>query len=428
MGRKEQGIMNEERYACDTCGEMTPESLIEDDNMGINCRSCWESKYRVCDDCGDTEYKTDTKDGLCEDCWANTYFWCNYCDERADRDDRTYTNNGYVCGSCLDYHHGMCCRCEGYYHTDYLSYNDYDDAYCETCWEENRRSGAVYEYDYIPSRWHRHGWTRNENTYGVEAEMECEGCFSTVADGLTQFSNNERLFIMKEDGSLNEGFEVVTHPCTLDFHRKEFPWKRICRSAVGNGARAHMTGTCGIHIHVNKSALNYTQTIKLGMFVYYHEDEIKMIARRGSCSYSVFLKDFHAVEMNEPRPTAGNCNCVECDNELKRRVRRWERTNGKKIRQRKLTSIPDGYEKYDAVNFEHRDTIELRMFKGSLKYTTILASIEFVDAMVEYVKTVGSAHIIGGKAWGTFMSYVRKNNYKYLLSYIRERRNRDNSQ
>jgi hypothetical protein len=58
------------------------------------------------------------------------------------------------------------------------------------------------------------------------------------------------------------------------------------------------------------------------------------------------------------------------------------------------------------------------MFRGTLKPETILASIEFVDALVEFVKTVGSAFILSDKAWTGFVNYVKRSNYKYLYDYM----------
>ena len=48
-------------------------------------------------------------------------------------------------------------------------------------------------------------------------------------------SNGLENLYCKHDGSLDDGFEMVTHPMTLDYHRKEMPWKKILHCAVDIG-------------------------------------------------------------------------------------------------------------------------------------------------------------------------------------------------
>ena len=43
----------------------------------------------------------------------------------------------------------------------------------------------------------------------------------------------------KHDGSLDEGFEIVTHPMTLDFHLHRMPWERIVEEAKRLGYTSH---------------------------------------------------------------------------------------------------------------------------------------------------------------------------------------------
>ena len=40
----------------------------------------------------------------------------------------------------------------------------------------------------------------------------------------------ERLYC-KHDGSLSNGFELVTHPMSLEYHQEEMPWPEVLRTA-----------------------------------------------------------------------------------------------------------------------------------------------------------------------------------------------------
>ena len=43
--------------------------------------------------------------------------------------------------------------------------------------------------------------------------------------------------------------------------------------------------------------------------------------------------------------------------------------------------------RYQAVNLENRNTVEFRIFRGTNKASTILASIQFVDELIKYAKS-----------------------------------------
>ena len=43
-------------------------------------------------------------------------------------------------------------------------------------------------------------------------------------------------------------------------------------------------------------------------------------------------------------------------------------------------------DRYKAVNLCNRDTVEFRFFKGTLKRDTIIASIQWVDRMIQYCR------------------------------------------
>ena len=60
---------------------------------------------------------------------------------------------------------------------------------------------------------------------------------------------------IKHDGSIDEGFEIVTHPMSLDYHKNNMPWERIFEKALAMDYRSHQTSTCGLHIHVDRMAL-----------------------------------------------------------------------------------------------------------------------------------------------------------------------------
>ena len=45
-------------------------------------------------------------------------------------------------------------------------------------------------------------------------------------------NNGEERACCKYDGSLNEGFEIVSYPMTIDYHCQHIPWKEVLDKAV----------------------------------------------------------------------------------------------------------------------------------------------------------------------------------------------------
>jgi hypothetical protein len=76
--------------------------------------------------------------------------------------------------------------------------------------------------------------------------------------------------------------------------------------------------------------------------------------------------------------------------------------------------------RYFAVNLRNENTIEIRMFKGTLKVSTILASIEFVDFLVRYCKIAGIRKM-QELTWDKLTSKIDSKKYPNLVNYLAEK-------
>jgi len=57
------------------------------------------------------------------------------------------------------------------------------------------------------------------------SELLCAECGEALREGeACYFAGNA---YCKHDGSLNDGFEIVTHPMTLDYHLHRMPWEEL---------------------------------------------------------------------------------------------------------------------------------------------------------------------------------------------------------
>jgi hypothetical protein len=185
----------------------------------------------------------------------------------------------------------------------------------ERCPRAQDRVGAIREYNYKPPQMLFHPTTsRQQLYYGLEVEVDA-GAVRTVPSGMSwreaveqakqgvtresrvytqavalqlrdEYSEDESLFCLEHDGSLVDGFEIVTHPCTLQYHNREFPWTEICEFVTKAGYLSHTTNTCGLHIHASKLGLGSTPLIrervisKLMLLYWRHWPAIKRFSRR----------------------------------------------------------------------------------------------------------------------------------------------------
>ena len=277
-----------------------------------------EFSLTICHDCEDASYEesmqTCYEDYLvCDSCCENNYTYSEYRDtyisyEDADEEDR-----------------------EPNYEDDYIYGYDYDvmeDLSLTSLPDERVELSTAY--------------------YGVELEVEKrKSCPTDIAERVHNLFHKYVPFaLLKTDGSLSNGFEIVTAPATLDAHKKY--WQPFFDS--GNGAvdnlKSWNTDTTGIHIHISKSALSQSNIGKILVFINdeKNEDFINHIAGRNS--------------------------------------NQWAKKSPKKI----SDGMRIDTDKYEAVNTSHRNSIELRIFRGNLSRIGFFRVLEFVDCLVHFVK------------------------------------------
>ncbi|MBQ3461570.1 MAG: amidoligase family protein [Clostridia bacterium] len=154
---------------------------------------------------------------------------------------------------------------------------------------------------------------------------------------------------------MNDGIEIVSHPATLDYHLHNIPWKAVMQRARELKYLSHTAQTCGLHVHINRAALGETveeQENTIGRIVY-------------------FFEKFWTEILRFSRRTEGQAN-------------RWAARYGCSIENPKetLKNVKKSYlGRYVAVNLTNQFTVELRIFRGTLKYETFAATLQFVDKL-----------------------------------------------
>lgn len=82
--------------------------------------------------------------------------------------------------------------------------------------------------------------------------------------------------------------------------------------------------------------------------------------------------------------------------------------------------VPGQHERNLAVNRMNEDTHELRIFKPSLRFTTVLAYAEFVHSLFAYTEQVSLENVLKNKGLTTFTPLVNyaKTNPELYKNFI----------
>lgn len=358
--------MKEETFVCTVCGREYPISQREEfDDQGL-CPHCLEEETVVCRICG-------------ERLWS---------DDNAGNDDTP------LCNRCYDSYYTNCVRCGALIHYDDAYYHrddpDDEEPLCYTCYSNYAGCRAIQDYYYKPEPTF---YGNGPRFFGVELEIDGAGENSSHARRLLRIANDgvERIYC-KHDGSLDEGFEIVTHPMSLDYQLHQMPWMQICKESVTMGYTSHQAGTCGLHIHVSRLAFG--------------ED----VEQQDACIARVlYFFEKHWEEL------------LKFSRRTPRQLERWAARYGYKDHPGDiLEHAKKGYGggRYSCVNLQNTDTIEFRMFRGTLKYNTLIATLQLVDRICDVAIHLSDDEL-KAMSWTTFVSGCR---VAELVQYLKERR------
>ena len=330
---------------------------------------------------------------LCPDCLAAYTTLCRECGRRIWYTDNAGSNMHPLCRDCFDDHYTTCSRCgtllrlsSAYYEEDD---EDEEQPYCDSCYHE-RAGEVIHDYYYKPEPIF---YGQGPRYFGVELEIDGAGESNSNALQILNGANEGGDYLYaKHDGSLEDGFELVSHPMSLEYHCHQMPWADILREAVRLGYQSHQAGTCGLHVHVSRSAFGVTES-----------EQDAVIAR------ILYFFEKHWEEL------------LKFSRRTPRQLERWAARYGYKEQPRDiLDHAKKGYGagRYTCVNLTNEDTIEFRIFRGTLKLNTLIATLQLVDRICD-VALFLSDEELKAMSWTTFVSGCTQ---PELVQYLKERR------
>ena len=148
--------------------------------------------------------------------------------------------------------------------------------------------------------------------------------------------------LMKSDGSIRNGFEIVTCPATLDIHLEIF--KKFYDSIPPD---LKIEKNVGMHVHVSRKPLSQLTIGKLTEFLN-RLDNKQFIAHISG-----------RIDNNYARMDSG-------------RTISFARKNRQ------------GGDRYNALNLNNQNTIEVRLFATPMNYKEFATRLQFVQALVDY--------------------------------------------
>ena len=351
----------------------------------------------VCSICG-AEYPTDRRtqvDGreLCPSCLAEHTTLCRVCGERILWENNAGTEMHPLCQDCFDEHYTTCTRCGMLLRRSEAFYQDSDEdeeyPYCNVCYYASPK--GINDYYYKPEPIF---YGEGPRYMGVELEIDGAGELDSKASQILDVANRDgsELLYCKHDGSLDDGFELVSHPMSLEYHCHQMPWADVLKEAVRLGYQSHRAGTCGLHIHVSRAAFGVTEA-----------EQDAAIAR------ILYFFEKHWEEL------------LKFSRRTPRQLERWAARYGYKEQPRDiLDHAKKGYGagRYTCVNLTNTDTIEFRIFRGTLKLNTLIATLQLIDRICD-VALFMSDEEVKNMSWTTFVSGCTQ---PELVQYLKERR------
>ena len=244
-------------------------------------------------------------------------------------------------------------------------------------------------------------------TLGIELEMAPGRAsrYDAIEDVRNQLGHD--YCIIKDDGSISgvNGFEVVTAPRGLKEHITRFKaWD------VNKAYRAWDVEKCGTHVHIDSRAFTELTLGKFLMFINSNNnaDFIRNIAGRHP------LKDSQAREYcaNEEQGILENPKQAI----LGKTAQRYYMVN--------LNNL--AYDESKRLGFKATytegkyNTIELRIFRATLKKERLLAQIEFTHASVHFCRSASFRELNGTE----FVAWLKttSNAYPHLSDWYGTRR------
>ena len=188
----------------------------------------------------------------CRKCYNDMFVRCSRCGSNELRVNATETRDGgYLCKDCGKYH----------FITAYHRY------YPKIKFFGNNHSNAVPYLGF-----------ELEVDEGGESDRNCTKLMKDIN------KPDEIFAYCSHDGSLSDGFEIITQPASMEYHNSiKDVYAKSFSNLKKNGYMSHDTTTCGFHVHFNRSYYGENEKACIRKLLFMTEkfwNELVLFARR----------------------------------------------------------------------------------------------------------------------------------------------------
>lgn len=376
--------------------------ILPNGNAAIICRECAEQEEKPHIDCitqeliplhsrASFEYEGETyyinSNSIIDECSRCT---CDICQSSLMTFKR-YNINDYILNK-ENYE-----VVQGFIHYSLVDVSDC--GIISVCYDciKNNRIGVIKRYGYKPSPKFKQVKDAEEPALfiGVENEVNFPGKYVPAVEVCKLYDAKETHYYIKRDGSLDNGFEIVTHPCHFEYFKSgKFPIDKLFNKNLDyakpgtylygeddeeeydDDESQDLFKQCGMHIHLSKVAFSNAHLYKFMRFFLTNETFIEKIAGRKANQYCPKIMS-------------------------------------KEMKQKALTK---GGGARDQVNCQPDNTVEVRVFQGAITPEDYLRNIEFVYSLFRFTKKSSLLHI----TVANYKKYVHEyaDKYPYLAKFI----------
>ena len=379
-----------ETFRCSMCGERhlksNAQEVVVNGEVHRYCNSCWRKQELMsCCECGEYHTKEDMKmiEGkvMCSRCFNAKYVKDEINGSYIRRENSAvlhqYSGDSKVMS--LDYlkeHYPAAVRCD-YSGEYFLSSSDLITVEGKKYSRKAIRDavGGYHSYNRSNYSYKLAAPYENTNLY-FGTEIECQG---DSVNALYVQQNFGDLFHCERDGSIGEGFEIISQPMTYKFMRNNYSRiSTMLTTLAQKGMKSHDTTVCGLHVHISREAFKDEKAIdRFNAMVTVFKKNMEVLARR---------KDGHYYRY-------GVIDGVITRQKIKEKA-----------------SMGHGV----SVNLANRTTVEIRVFRGTLNPKTYMATIELVKNLVEAANDDRDVVVFGELLNGQYLpDYVSQRVLKY---------------
>lgn len=304
-----------------------------------------------------------------------------------------------VCDRCFS-HSYRCEVCGQYYmnNIDYFTNNTY---ICRNCRDEKPINWADVSYPISDYHYHhrcvlvKHGKNSNGVPHlGFELEVDSKHLKTSEQNHamghaiarLFSEADMPHVLYFENDGSLDQGFEIISHPMTFSFveqHTSTFA--DMMKTLVSNGYVSHNKSCCGLHVHIGADAFSNLRQAIRNMLVFFDKNwnEIVKFSRRKES------------QIND-----------------------WARKNEDVNESIEMWEDGDCYSRYRAINLSNDKTIEIRIFRGTLNMESFMATLAFCNSLAYFAEHM-TEDAIEELTWDNFI-----HSSPYMIPYWERVKNR----